>query len=100
MAAKMATSTIPIVFVTGTDLVSLGLVTSFNHPGGNATGVTFLNSTLDAKRLGLLHELIPKAKVIASLLDPNYPTSASQLKDLQNAAGDARPTASCLPSQQ
>jgi putative tryptophan/tyrosine transport system substrate-binding protein len=87
LAAKTATSTIPIVFMTGTDPVRLGLVTSFNHPGGNATGVTFLNSTLDAKRLGLLHELLPKANVIASLLDPNYPTSASQLKDLHDAAG-------------
>jgi putative ABC transport system substrate-binding protein len=87
VAAKKATSTIPIVFMTGTDPVSLGLVTSFNHPGGNATGVTFLNSTLDAKRLGLLSELLPKATVIASLLDPNYPTSARQLKDLNEAAG-------------
>jgi putative tryptophan/tyrosine transport system substrate-binding protein len=87
IAAKTATSTIPIVFMTGTDPVRLGLVTSFNHPGGNATGVTFLNSTLDAKRLGLLHELLPQAKVIASLLDPNYPTNATQLKDLHDAAG-------------
>jgi putative tryptophan/tyrosine transport system substrate-binding protein len=74
------------VFVTGTDPVSLGLVTSFNHPGGNATGVTFLTATLDAKRLGLLRELLPQAKVIASLLDPNYPASASQLKGLHDAA--------------
>jgi putative tryptophan/tyrosine transport system substrate-binding protein len=87
IAAKKVTSTIPIVFVTGTDPVSLGLVTSFNHPDGNATGVSFINSTLDAKRLGLLHELVPKATVIASLLDPNYPTSASQLKELHDAAG-------------
>ena len=87
IAAKRATSTIPIVFMTGTDPVSLGLVTSFNHPGGNATGVTFLNSTLDAKRLGLLRELLPKATVIVSLLDPNYPTSASQIKDLHDSAG-------------
>ena len=87
IAAKKVTSTIPIVFLTGTDPVHLGLVTSFNHPGSNATGVTFLNSTLDSKRLGLLHELIPNAKVIASLLDPTYPTSASQLKSLNDAAG-------------
>jgi putative tryptophan/tyrosine transport system substrate-binding protein len=86
IAAKKATSTIPIVFLTGTDPVSLGLVTSFNHPGGNATGATFLSATLNAKRLGLLHELLPHATVIASLLDPNYPTSASQLKDLHDAA--------------
>ena len=75
------------MFLTGTDPVSLGLVTSFNHPGGNATGVSFVNSELDGKRLGLLHELLPQAKVIASLLDPSYPASASQLKDLHDAAG-------------
>jgi putative ABC transport system substrate-binding protein len=86
IAAKTATSTIPIVFVTGTDPVSVGLVDSFNHPGGNATGMTFLTAALDAKRLELLHELIPQSKVIASLLDPNYPASASQLKGLQDAA--------------
>jgi putative tryptophan/tyrosine transport system substrate-binding protein len=86
MAAKKATSAIPIVFMTGTDPIGLGLVNSFSHPGGNATGITFLNSALDAKRLGLLHELLPQATVIASLLDPNYPASANQLKDLQNAA--------------
>ena len=87
IAAKKASSTIPIVFLTGTDPVSLGLVTSFNHPGGSATGVTFVNSGLDGKRLGLLHELLPRAKVIGSLLDPSYPASASQLKALYDAAG-------------
>jgi putative tryptophan/tyrosine transport system substrate-binding protein len=87
IAAKKASSTIPIVFMTGTDPVKLGLVTSFNHPGGNATGVTFLNSTLDAKRLGLLHDLLPQATAIAALLDPNYPTSANQMRDLHDAAG-------------
>jgi putative tryptophan/tyrosine transport system substrate-binding protein len=86
IAARKATSTIPIVFVTGTDPVSVGLVDSFNRPGSNATGVTFLTATLDAKRLDLLHELLPKAKVIASLLDPNYPASASQRKNLSDAA--------------
>jgi putative ABC transport system substrate-binding protein len=88
IAAKTATSTVPIVFVTGTDPVSVGLVASFNHPGGNATGVTFLTATLNARRLGLLHELIPQAKVIASLLDPNYPASASQQKGLHDAAAE------------
>ena len=87
IAAKKATSTIPIVFLTGTDPVSLGLVASFNHPGGNATGVTFLSALLEAKRLGLLHELLPRATVIAALVDPTYPTSAGQVKDLHDAAG-------------
>jgi putative ABC transport system substrate-binding protein len=87
IAAKKATSTIPIVFLTGTDPVSLGLVASFNHPGGNATGVTFLSALLEAKRLGLLHELLPRATAIAALVDPTYPTSAGQVKDLHDAAG-------------
>jgi putative tryptophan/tyrosine transport system substrate-binding protein len=87
IAAKAATSTIPIVFMTGTDPVKLGLVNSFNHPGGNATGVTFLNSTLDAKRLGQLHDLLPQATMIVALLDPNYPTSANQIRDIHDAAG-------------
>jgi putative tryptophan/tyrosine transport system substrate-binding protein len=86
MAAKTATSTIPIVFFSGTDPVKLGLVTSFNRPGGNATGVSFWSAALEAKRLGLLHELLPQATMIAALVDPNFLTTAGQLEDLQNAA--------------
>src|SRR6516162_6198917 len=86
VAAKTATSTIPIVFFSGTDPVKLGLVASFNRPGGNATGVSFWSSALEAKRLGLLHELLPQATVIAALVDPNFLTTAGQLEDLQNAA--------------
>ena len=86
LAAKKATSTIPIVFFSGTDPVKLGLVASFNRPGGNATGVSFWRSALEAKRLGLLHELLPQATVIAALVDPNFLTTAGQLEDLQNAA--------------
>jgi len=86
MAAKTATSTIPIVFFSGTDPVKLGLVASFNRPGGNATGVSFWSAALEAKRLGLLHELLPQATVIAALVDPNFLTTAGQLEDLQNAA--------------
>jgi putative tryptophan/tyrosine transport system substrate-binding protein len=88
MAAKAATSTIPIVFFTGTDPVKVGLVASFNRPDGNATGVSFLSSELEAKRLGLLRELLPQAKVIAALVDAKFIAGADQLRDLQ-VAGSA-----------
>jgi ABC-type uncharacterized transport system substrate-binding protein len=87
MVAKSATSTIPIVFVTGVDPVKLGLVASFNRPGGNVTGVSFLTIDLEAKRLGLLHELLPQARgKIAALVDPNAPESETQLRNVQEAA--------------
>jgi putative tryptophan/tyrosine transport system substrate-binding protein len=86
VAAKKATSTIPIVFATGADPVKLGLVASFNRPGGNATGVSFLSAALEAKRLGVLHELLPHATAIAALVDPGFVTSADQLRNLQDAA--------------
>jgi putative ABC transport system substrate-binding protein len=86
VAAKTATSTIPIVFATGADPVKLGLVASFNRPGGNATGVSFLSAALEAKRLGMLHELLPHATAIAALVDPSFVTSVDQLKALQDAA--------------
>jgi len=86
IAAKTASSAIPIVFFTGADPVKLGLVASFNRPGGNATGVSFWSAALEAKRLGLLHELLPQATVIAALVDPNFLTAANQLNDLQDAA--------------
>jgi putative tryptophan/tyrosine transport system substrate-binding protein len=86
VAAKKATSTIPIVFATGADPVKLGLVASFNRPGGNATGVSFKSAALEAKRLGMLHELLPRATAVAALVDPSFVTSAEQLMALQDAA--------------
>jgi putative ABC transport system substrate-binding protein len=86
LAAKAATSTIPIVFVIGGDPVSIGLATSYNRPSGNATGISILTSTLDPKRLGLLHELVPQAVMVGGLLNPNFPGFESQLKDMQEAA--------------
>jgi putative ABC transport system substrate-binding protein len=86
LAARAATSTIPIVFNVGGDPVRLGLVASFNRPGGNATGLSFLTAALEAKRLGLLHELVPQASVIAVFVNTPFPDSANQLRDLQDAA--------------
>jgi putative tryptophan/tyrosine transport system substrate-binding protein len=85
-AAKAATATIPIVFVAGTDPVASGLVTSLNSPGGNLTGVSFLIGALTAKKLELLHELLPKVMTIGVLVHPNFPDADIQLRDAQAAA--------------
>jgi ABC-type uncharacterized transport system substrate-binding protein len=85
-AAKAATSTIPIVFVSGVDPVEGGLVTSLNRPGGNVTGVSYPSDLVNAKRLELLHELLPKPAVIALLWDPNYRNVEAQLRDMEVAA--------------
>jgi putative ABC transport system substrate-binding protein len=86
LAAKAATSTIPIVFTMGGDPVEAGVVASFAHPGGNATGVSFLGLEVMPKRLELLHELVPKATVIALIVNPNTPTAEFQTRKAQEAA--------------
>jgi len=86
LAAKAATSSIPIAFVIGGDPVKVGLAASYNRPGGNATGISILTSTLDPKRLGLLHQLVPQAATVGVLLNPNFPGSEGQLKAAQEAA--------------
>jgi putative ABC transport system substrate-binding protein len=85
-AAKAATSTIPIAFLSATDPVSAGLVPNLNRPGGNITGVSIMGSMMEGKRLELLHELVPKASTIAVLVDPNYPAAKSESQDAQEAA--------------
>jgi putative tryptophan/tyrosine transport system substrate-binding protein len=86
-AARDTSSSIPIVFVLGDDPVKLGLTASFNRPGGNLTGVSFLTGELGAKRLGLICELVPEASTVALLLNPNNPSGAeSHRQDVQAAA--------------
>jgi putative ABC transport system substrate-binding protein len=86
LAAKAATTTIPIVFTSGDDPVKLGLVKSYSRPGGNLTGVALLIDLLGAKRFGLLREIVPATTLIAVLLNPNWPTFDTQLNDVQEAA--------------
>jgi putative ABC transport system substrate-binding protein len=86
VAAKQATSTIPIVFGMGGDPTRARLVDSLGRPGGNATGFTLLTSELEPKRLGLLRDLLPDAGVIAVLINPNFPPAAGQLAALEKAA--------------
>jgi putative tryptophan/tyrosine transport system substrate-binding protein len=86
IAAKRATTTIPIVFVSGGDPVAIGLVESLNRPGGNTTGVYMLTVALEPKRLELIHEVMPKLAVIGVIADPKSPDTVEQLRELTKAA--------------
>jgi len=86
LAAKATTTTIPIVFLTGTDPVRFGLVSSLNRPGENITGVSWFGVDLVPKQLSLLHELVPNAAIIALLVDENVPEAVSQVSEVQAAA--------------
>jgi putative ABC transport system substrate-binding protein len=86
VAAKAATSTIPIVFAIANDPVEFGLVASLNRPGGNLTGVSYLSAEIAAKRLGLMHEILPRVTSFAVLAHPTYGESAPFIRDAQAAA--------------
>jgi len=86
LAAKAAAATIPIVFVMGSDPVKAGLVASYNLPGGNISGIAILTDTLEAKRIGLMHQLMPKVTTIGYLWNPKFVSAQSELRDVQEAA--------------
>jgi len=85
-AAKVATTTIPIVFVLGDDPVRFGLVSSMNRPGANITGISFLSPAIEAKRVELLHQLVPQANAIAALVNPKFPSAEVRTEAVRSAA--------------
>jgi putative ABC transport system substrate-binding protein len=89
MAAKAASADTPIVFAMSSDPVARGLASSFNRPGANATGVNILTTTLEPKRLGLLHELVPQAHTVGAFVNSNFAPAEGQVRDLQQAATQA-----------
>ena len=97
-AAKAATPTIPIVFISGGDPVQMGLVASLNRPGGNVTGISFMTATVGAKQLGLLHELLPGAVRIAVLVDPHFPLTEPFVSDVRAAAAAIGKKIEVLPA--
>jgi putative ABC transport system substrate-binding protein len=99
LAAKQATSTIPVVFGMPGDPVKAGIVESLSRPGGNVTGFTVLNNELEPKRLGMLHDLMPGPVVIGVLLNPNFPSAVGQLLALEKASANNRFTTHCIQSQ-
>jgi putative ABC transport system substrate-binding protein len=99
LAAKAATSTIPIAFIIGGDPVKLGLAATYSRPGGNTTGISILTATLEPKRLELLRELVPQASTIGAFLDPNFPPYEGQLRDLRGGGARARLAGPRIASQ-
>src|SRR5262252_8327293 len=99
LAAKAATTTIPIVFAIGADPISNRLVESLGHPGGNVTGVTAMSNALGPKRLGLLHDLLPKASTVAFLINPTNPNAEPDVKALQAAAASIGMTVKALSAR-
>jgi putative ABC transport system substrate-binding protein len=86
LAAKAATLTIPVVFVTGVDPVKVGLVASLNRPGGNVTGTTFMGALSTTKQFGLVHELVPMAKAVGFLMNPDIANAAEEMRDARASA--------------
>jgi putative ABC transport system substrate-binding protein len=86
LAVKKVTADIPVVFTSGSDPIRLGIIASFNRPGGNATGVNMMISEIEAKHLGLLHELVPAASRIGVMVDPGNPASDQELSDVREGA--------------